>query len=83
MFVRLFVRFPQLVKFIGDIQSRENRNLARIDREGSGRNFAHALIDVLGKLLEIFRVAIGPDRVSLIVNLDSYTVIYCRRRYLY
>src|SRR5438132_13342563 len=59
----------QLMKFVGDIESSEDGNFARIDGQRSGRNLTHAPIDVFSQLLQILRIAVRAHRISLVVNL--------------
>ena len=41
-----------------DVERREDGDLARIDRQGAGRDFTHPLIDIFGELLKVFRITI-------------------------
>src|SRR5215471_21630792 len=58
------------MQLIGNVKGRQNRNLARVNRQRSRRDFAHPLVDIFSQLLEIFRIAIRPNGVGLVVNLD-------------
>src|SRR5947209_18384148 len=58
------------MKFVGYIESGEDRDFARIDGQRSGRNLTHALIDVFGQFLQIFRIAVRAHRISLVVDLN-------------
>src|SRR4051794_31413313 len=72
LFVGLLVGFAQLMKFIRDVKGGENRDLSGIDSERAGRDFTHSPIDVLGQLLQVFRVTVRAYGVSLIIDFDLY-----------
>jgi len=69
--IGLLVHILEPVKFVGDVQRRENRYLQRVDRQSTRRDLAHATVDELGKLDDVLSVAVRPDVVGLIVNLDT------------
>src|SRR5262245_60738142 len=56
------------MQLVGDVESSEDGNLARIHRQRSGRNLAHALIDILRQLPQILRIAVRADGVGLVVD---------------
>src|SRR5256886_4409952 len=58
------------MKFVGYIESGEDRDFARIDGQRSGRNLTHALIDVFGQFPQILRIAVRARRISLVVDLN-------------
>src|SRR4030095_4621345 len=58
------------MQLVGNVKGGENCDFPRINRQRAGRNLAHALIDVLGQTLQVFRIAVRPDGISLIVDFD-------------
>src|SRR6185503_18736144 len=42
-----------------------------VDGKSSRRDLAHAAVDEFGELDDVFSVAIRPDIVGLIINLDT------------
>src|SRR5207245_4769712 len=72
LLIGLFVNLFLLMQLIGDIKRGENSNFAGINRQSSRGNFTHTLVDIVGQLLNVFRIAIRANRVSLIIDLYFY-----------
>src|SRR5689334_1367330 len=68
--VSLFVHVLEAVKFVGDVQRREDGDLQRVDGKRARRDLSHPAVDKLRELNDVFGVAVGTDVIGLVVNLD-------------
>src|SRR5262249_12662117 len=69
--VGLFMHVLEAMKFVGDVQGGEDGDFQRVDRQSARRDLAHAAVDKLCELDDVFSVAVRPDVVGLIINLDT------------
>src|SRR5882672_967766 len=60
------------------MQRGQDGYLERIDRQGAGRDLAHAAIDKVSELHEVFGVAVRADVISLVVDFNSDGGCGCR-----
>src|ERR1700752_293576 len=69
--VGLLVHVFQAMKFVGNVQRRKDCDLQRVDCQRAGRDFPHPAVDEFCELNNVFRIAIRPDVVGLIIDFNS------------
>jgi hypothetical protein len=69
--VGLFVHVLQAVKFVCDVQRGENCDFQGVDRQCAGRDLSHPAVDEFRELNNVFSIAVRPNVVGLIVDLNS------------
>jgi hypothetical protein len=59
------------MKFVGDVQRGEDGDFQRVDRQSARRDLAHPAVDKFGELNNVFSVAVRPNVVGLVVDLNA------------
>src|SRR5262249_48809580 len=67
-FVGIFSLFSRLVKLIGNLQSSKDGDSQGIHRHCCASNLAHAIVHIVGELLNVGRVVIAAKGICLVID---------------